>query len=102
MGQGVVRRDLREGRQVTRAELAEQTVAETVKALGCEPDNEAMLQRIADLRAENEHLRAALIDSRDCIEAWGLYAAPYFQQKHDLAGDIRRANEALGEKPCAS
>ena len=33
-----------------RAELAEKTVEETAKELGCEPDNEAMLHRANDLR----------------------------------------------------
>lgn len=40
-----------------RAELAEKTVAETAYALGCEPDNEAMLMQAGRLREALLRLR---------------------------------------------
>ena len=39
-----------------RAELAEKTVEETAKELGCAPDNEAMLKRAHDLKAIAEYV----------------------------------------------
>jgi len=51
-------------------------------------------QRAEELRAENERLRTLLAEAATCIEDWGAYAGAYFQQKHDLAGDVRRFREA--------
>ena len=42
--------------------LFEIVVCETAKALGVVPDNDAIIEGIESLRAENEKLRAALID----------------------------------------
>ncbi len=50
------------------------------------------------LRAENEKLRAALRLAVDAVEHWASYASPYFQEKHDLAGDLQKLRAALGEK----
>lgn len=47
------------------------------------------------LRAENEKLRAALKDARECVLAWSGYANEYFREKHDLAGDLARIDAAL-------
>lgn len=44
--------------------------------------------------AELEELRALLGDAADTVESWGAYADPYFQEKHDLAGDIGRFRKA--------
>jgi hypothetical protein len=44
-------------------------------------------------------LEAALADAIECVGSWAAYASPYFQEKHDLAGDIARLQAALaGEK----
>ncbi len=51
------------------------------------------------LRAENERLRTALRDARECVQAWSGYASEYFREKHDLAGDLARIDAALEEKP---
>jgi hypothetical protein len=47
---------------------------------------------------EIEKLRAALRLAVDAIEHWASYASPYFQEKHDLAADLREFRAALGEK----
>lgn len=31
---------------------------------------------------------ATLIEAHDCIAGWGCYASKYFQEKHDLEGDL--------------
>ena len=48
--------------------------------------------------AEIEKLRAALRLAIDAVEHWASYASPYFQEKHDLAGDLQEMRAALGEK----
>jgi hypothetical protein len=47
---------------------------------------------------EIEKLRVALRLAVDAIEHWASYASPYFQEKHDLAGDLQELRAALGEK----
>lgn len=51
--------------------------------------------------AELERLRSALAlaaleleNQQDRLADWGAYASPYFQQKHDLNGDIERVRAA--------
>lgn len=39
--------------------------------------------------------RSALREARDCIESWGAYAGDYFQEKHDLAGDLATIDRLL-------
>ncbi len=48
---------------------------------------------------EVERLRALLDEAADCIAEWGAYASGCFQQKHDLAGDVRRFREAGAAMP---
>ena len=55
-------------------------------------------QRAEALHAENERLRILLDDAATCIEDWGAYAGAYFQEKHDLAGDVRRFREAAKQE----
>jgi len=55
-------------------------------------------KKIAELAAENEKLRAALRDARECVQAWAAYASEYFRDKHDLAGDLARIDAALEKK----
>lgn len=56
-------------------------------------DEEAMAE-INKLRAENERLRALLAEAADDVADWGEYASPYFQQKYDLAGDVKKYRDA--------
>ena len=48
---------------------------------------------------EIEKLRAALRFAMDAVEHWASYASPYFQEKHDLAGDLQELRAALGGSP---
>ena len=47
---------------------------------------------------EIEKLRAALRLAIDAVEHWASYASPYFQEKHDLAGDLQQLRAALGAR----
>jgi hypothetical protein len=49
------------------------------------------------LKAERDELVAELINARDNISDWGLYAGEYFQKKHDLTGDIERIDKAIAK-----
>lgn len=53
-----------------RAELAEKTVEETARELGCENDNEAILLAIAALKASVEQEREAC--AKVCETLWDL------------------------------
>jgi hypothetical protein len=43
-----------------------------------------------------DRLRAALSEAVGIVEHWGGYASKYFQDKHDLAGDIAKLVAAAG------
>jgi len=62
------------------------------------PENPFKCGTCAASRAENEKLRAALWDARECVQAWSGYASEYFREKNDLAGDLARIDAALEEK----
>ena len=49
------------------------------------------------LQAESARLREALRLAIEAVEFWAAYASPYFQEKHDLAGDLQKLRAALGE-----
>jgi hypothetical protein len=40
-------------------------------------------------------LADALLDAIECVESWAAYASPYFQEKHNLRGDLGRLHAAL-------
>ncbi len=49
------------------------------------------------LKSENEQLKAKVAESQqfllaaaECIDGWGAYASEYFQEKHDLKGDVKK------------
>jgi len=55
---------------------------------------------LAEKEAENERLRkaleasaSALDEAMEDVEHWGAYAGEYFQDKHDLDGDLSRISE---------
>lgn len=50
------------------------------------------------LRAENERLRALLLEASEEIDSWGSYASEYFQQKHDLPGAVAKFHYAAMAK----
>jgi LPS O-antigen subunit length determinant protein (WzzB/FepE family) len=45
--------------------------------------------------AEIERLHEALSIAKESIIEWGAYASAYFQEKHDLAGDIAAVDAAM-------
>lgn len=47
---------------------------------------------------------SALIEAREEVESWAAYAAPYFQEKHDLAGTLAKldAEIAQAQQPAAA
>jgi gamma-glutamyl:cysteine ligase YbdK (ATP-grasp superfamily) len=45
---------------------------------------------LAECRAERDRLKEALKEAATDIEGWGAYAGEYFQDKHDLKGDVER------------
>lgn len=60
---------------------------------------EILDERYAELLAENQRLKALLLEAAGDIEGWGAYAGEYFQEKHGLADDVKRYREAaLQEK----
>lgn len=40
-------------------------------------------------------LREALADAIVCVQDWSAYVAPYYLEKHDLHGDVKRLRAAL-------
>jgi hypothetical protein len=86
------------------------SIATTIRSLAAERDMwraenikkqtacEQMGARITAFETEIEKLRAALRFAVDAVEHWASYASPYFQEKHDLAGDLQKLRAALGEK----
>jgi chromosome segregation ATPase len=59
--------------------------------------HEAAMARADRLQVENARLREGLRLGIDAVEFWAAYASPYFQDKHDLAEDLRKLRAALGE-----
>jgi chromosome segregation ATPase len=57
--------------------------------------HEADLRALAAERTRREAIEAALNDAIECVESWAAYANPYFREKHDLDGDLKRLCAAL-------
>ena len=53
------------------------------------------VHELDEARAQIAAKDAALREARAMVEDWGGYAAGYFQEKHDLAGDLARIDAAL-------
>jgi hypothetical protein len=62
-------------------------------------DRSRCLDRETEHINEIERLRTELLEARDNIGAWGSYASNYFQEKHDLMGDIARIDAVLASAP---
>jgi hypothetical protein len=43
---------------------------------------------VAHLQAENERLRALVLEVVESLEDWAGYASDYFREKRDLAGTV--------------
>lgn len=60
-----------------------------------QPDVQELLAAAQRMSERVRVLREALADAIVCVQDWGLYASPYFIEKHDLNGDIERLRAAL-------
>lgn len=49
----------------------------------------------ARLIAAAPALVEALKEARQMVDEWGAYASPYFQEKHNLQGDLAKLDAAL-------
>lgn len=45
--------------------------------------------------ALREQEAEALVDAKDDISVWGQYASEYFQDKHDLDGNLVKVDRAI-------
>jgi hypothetical protein len=72
--------------------VAERRIARQRRALA------KLYRKRYDRKAENARLREALRLAIEAVEFWAAYATSYFQDKHDLAGDLQKLRAVLGEK----
>lgn len=54
--------------------------------------------RVAAAEARLAEVEQALRDAIECVESWAAYASGYFQEKHDLAGDLARLRAVLDKE----
>lgn len=47
------------------------------------------------LRGQRDQLLEALNEAKYLVADWGAYASPYFQEKHDLSGDIAKIEAVI-------
>ena len=50
---------------------------------------------ILELISQRDELLAALKDAREMVRDWAGYASPYFQEKHDIDGDLKKLDDAI-------
>ena len=50
---------------------------------------------ILELIRQRDELLAALKDAREMVSDWAGYASPYFQEKHDIDGDLKKLDDAI-------
>ena len=50
---------------------------------------------ILELIQQRDELLAALKDAREMVSDWAGYASPYFQEKHDIDGDLKKLDDAI-------
>jgi len=58
--------------------------------IGCDEE----LKRVTKQRDE---LLEALKDAREMVSDWAGYASPYFQEKHDIDGDLKKLDDAIAK-----
>lgn len=52
---------------------------------------------IDEARRQRDEAVEMLREARDMVECWSGYASPYFQDKHDLAGDFAKIDAILAK-----
>lgn len=58
----------------------------------------AVLELIAEIERvskQRDELLEALKDAREMVSDWAGYASPYFQEKHDIDGDLEKLDAAI-------
>lgn len=50
---------------------------------------------ILELIRQRDELLDALKDAREMVSDWAGYASPYFQEKHDIDGDLKKLDDAI-------
>ena len=50
---------------------------------------------VLELIQQRGELLAALRDAREMVSDWAGYASPYFQEKHDIDGDLKKLDDAI-------
>lgn len=61
-------------------------------------ENDCHMKLTAPVQQDvNQTLLDALNKAADAIESWGSYASKYFQDKHNLQGDINKAHAAIAQ-----
>lgn len=64
-------------------------------ALGQDYDRESLWDAAQRVLSERDRLRALAEEAIESIEDWAGYADAYFQNKHDLQGELARLRAAL-------
>ena len=60
----------------------------------------AVLELIAEIERvtkQRDELMEALKDAREMVSDWAGYASPYFQEKHDIDGDLKKLDESIAK-----
>ena len=50
---------------------------------------------VVELIRQRDELMEALKDAREMVSDWAGYASPYFQEKHDIDGDLKKLDDAI-------
>jgi len=50
---------------------------------------------VLELIRQRGELVEALKDAREMVSDWAGYASPYFQEKHDIDGDLKKLDDAI-------
>lgn len=50
---------------------------------------------VLELIRQRDELLAAMKDAREMVSDWAGYASPYFQEKHDIDGDLKKLDDAI-------
>ena len=54
-------------------------------------------QEILALIRQRDELLEALKDAREMVSDWAGYASPYFQEKNDIDGDLKKLDDAIAK-----
>ncbi len=50
---------------------------------------------VLELIRQRDELMEVLKDAREMVSDWAGYASPYFQEKHDIDGDLEKLDDAI-------